>query len=353
MGRFLPPVRVLPIDDAFQGQMRTIDFELWHFEAILDNGYSLLLGVMIYRLKKSGIVKTQLRLRKDSVADVVSHHTYLLSDIVLSEEFLLIEVGDKLHIMFDQDHYNKTGEWVFNISITEHHYTLNLKFIGTTTGWKTKTKYTSWAGILPKATVLGSLTQQGEKILLQGKGYHDHNWGQSLTMFLNKQGWFCGSVYADTLKITWAKEVQNRIDDGQLAIINRDTTISDDVTWFYPLPAKDIKFTIKSSTVKYRHRIPSEIHLKIQETTVDDALFASAELWMKIVDVQKIRFFTLQYYVCLVKTTGMVKVGSTEEYLQDSSQLIEFPDSIIKKNHSSELINLRRRNESSRVPRSY
>ena len=331
MGRFLPPVKVLPFDDAFQRHMRTIDFELWHFEAIFDNGYNLLLGVMIYRVKKSGIVKTRLRILKDGVADVVSHHTYLFSDIILSEEFLSIDIGDKLHIMFDQDHYKKTGEWIINISISERHYTLDLKFIGVTTGWKTKTKYTSWAGILPKATVLGSMALQGEKILLQGKGYHDHNWSQSLTIFLNRQGWFCGSVYSDTLKITWAKEVQNTIDGGQLAIINRDATISDDEARFYIIPSKDIIFTVKSSMVKYRHRIPSEIHLNIKETTIKDALPASVELWMKIVDVQKKRFFTLQYYVCLVKTTGVLKLGSTEEYLQDSSQLIEFPDNLIKK----------------------
>ena len=336
MGRFLPPVQVLPINDAYQGHIKNIDFELWHFEAVCDNEYSVLLGVMVYRFKKSGIVKTRFGIYKNGVANVVSHKTYLLSDVVLSYEFLSIKMSDRLRIIFDQEHYNKTGEWIINISINEHDYTVDLKFIGMTTGWKTKTKYTSWAAILPKASVIGSMTLKGQKIPLKGKGYHDHNWEQSFSILQKKHGWFCGTIYADSLKITWAKEINNP-SGGQVVIINQDTNKSNEKGGFYNIPTKDVTFTMTKSMVKNGHRIPSEIKLKIKETTVEDNnISISAEMLMKICDIQEIRFFTMKYYVCHVKTTGALKFNSKEEHLQNSSQIIEFPTYMIDK-HRTEL----------------
>lgn len=335
MGRFLPPVQVLPIDDAYQGHIKNIDFELWHFEAICDNEYSVLLGVMIYRLKKSGIIKTRLGIYKNGVANVVSNKTYLLSDVTLSNEFLSIKMNDRIQIIFDQEHYNKTGEWMIKISINEHDSTVDLKFIGTTTGWKTKTKYTSWAAILPKATVIGSMTLKGQKILLNGKGYHDHNWEQSFTILQKKHGWFCGTVYADSLKITWAKEINNPA-GGQVVVINQDINKSNKNRGFYNVPTKDVTFTMTDTMLKNGLLIPSEIKLKIKETSVGDNISISAELSMKSCDVQEIRFFTTKYYVCLVKTTGALKLDTTEEFLQNSSQIIEFPNYMVDK-HRTEL----------------
>jgi hypothetical protein len=335
MGRFLPPVQVLPINDAYQGHIKNIDFELWHFEAICDNEYSVLLGVMIYRLKKSGIVKTRLGIYKNGVANVVSNKTYLLSNVALSNEFLSIKMNDKLRIIFDQEHYNKTGEWMINISIKEHDFTVDLKFIGTTTGWKTKTNYTSWAAILPKAAVIGSMTLKGQQIALKGKGYHDHNWEQSFTILQKKHGWFCGTIYADSLKITWAKEINNQA-GGQVVIINQDTNKSNKKRGFYNIPTENVTFTMTDTILKNGHRTPTEIKLKIKETTVEDNISVSAELLMKICDVQEIRFFTTRYYVCLVKITGTLKLNTTEEHLQNSSQVIEFPNYLVDK-HRTEL----------------
>lgn len=120
MGRFLAPVPVIPRDDAYQGHIKNIDFELWHFEAICDNEYSLLVGIMIYRLRKSGIIKTRLGIYKDGKAEFISNKTFLLSDVVLSDEFLLIKLGQWLQIHFDQEHFNRTGEWMIDLSINDH-----------------------------------------------------------------------------------------------------------------------------------------------------------------------------------------------------------------------------------------
>lgn len=329
MGRFLHPIQVIPSDDAYQGHIKNIDFELWHFEAICDNEYSLLVGIMIYRLKQSGIVKTRLGIYKDGKANIISNKTYLLSDVVLSDKFLSIEIGQKLQIQFDQEHFNKTGEWMIKLSINDHDCIVDLTFLGTTIGWKTKTNYTCWAAILPKAIVDGFLIFKGQKMSLKGKGYHDHNWEQSFSILQRKHSWFCGTIYADSLKITWAKETSDS-DGGQVIIVNRDTNKSNEKKGFYVIPQKDASFTMTDVMMKDGHRIPSEIKLVIQ-SKVEENISFSAEVIMKIYDLEEIRFFTTKYYVCQVKTTGVLKLDKTEEHLQNSSQIIEFPSYLIKK----------------------
>ncbi len=324
MGRFLPPTEVLPIDDAYKGHIKNIDFELWHFEAICDNEYSVLLGVMIYRFKKSGVVKTRLGVHKNGRANIISNNTYLLSDVALSDDFLFIKIQDALQIKFDQDQYNKTGEWKITISIKNHDCSIDLEFTGMTTGWKTKTNYTNWAAILPKATVNGSMTYKGQKIALTGKGYHDHNWDQSFTLLQKKHSWFCGTIYGDLLKITWAKEINNPT-GGQVMVINQDTNKSNTKKGFYTVPLQNITFTMTGARLKNKHNMPSEITLKIHEIASEDDIPIYADVSMKVYDVQKIRFFTTKYYVCLVKTTGILKLGTIEEHLENSPQIIEIP----------------------------
>ncbi|MCU0850644.1 MAG: hypothetical protein MUC80_05125 [Candidatus Thermoplasmatota archaeon] len=329
MGRFLYPVPVIPRDDAYQGHIKNIDFELWHFEAICDNDYSLLVGIMIYRLRKSGIVKTRLGIYKNGKAELISNKTFLLSDVVLSDEFLSIKLGQWLQIHFDQEHFNRTGEWIIDLSINDHDCSVKLKFLGITNGWKTKTEYTCWAAILPKAVVDGLLILKNQKISLKGKGYHDHNWEQSFAILQKKHGWFCGTIYADSLKITWAKETSNST-EGEVVIVNQDTNKFNKNKGFYVIPPKDVTFTLTDVIRKDGHRIPSEIKLIIRSTIEENIPF-SAEISMRINDLQEMRFFTTKYYVCQVKATGVLKLGTTEEHLQNSSQIIEFPSYLGKK----------------------
>jgi hypothetical protein len=337
MNRFLRPVEVILKDDTYQGNKKFIDFELWHFEAVFDNGYSFLLGLMIYHLGKSGIVKTRFGVYNNRKTKVETNKTYLLSNAATSKETPFFEINGKLSIIFDQNHYEKTKEWCYNISISDNDNRVGLKFLGTTSGWKTKTDYTNWAAILPKATVTGSITQKGRKIPLRGIGYHDHNWGQSPIMFLKKIGWFCGTIFADTLKITWAKALRTSEKGELLVVINQDINKSLNKKGFFIIPPKNIIFTIKNYIYKHKRWIPSEINLKIRDMTTEDGLPVSAELHMKIYDIKYINFFTIQYCVCLVRTTGMLSLGSTTEYLNNSTQIIEFP-SFISKDRKTQLL---------------
>jgi hypothetical protein len=322
---FERPVRVTPRDGAFQGNIRFFNFEWWHFEAVFDNGYSIHVGLILYHLKNSGIARSRLDVYHMGKTEFESTKTHLFSDLHTSSEQPSLKLDNRLTITFDYERYKKNGEWSYHIHAVDNQHAIDLAFTGTTPGWKTKTSYTQWAAILPKAKVTGTITIHGQQIKVNGWGYHDHNWDLSPTIFLKKLEWFCGTIYSDTLKLTWAKALRTLETGELLAVINRDDN-HENKKGFYIIPETNVTFLWKNWMPSTHHQIPSEFSLKIQNTiTVNDHIPIHVDLQMKTIDTQHMRFFTTHYWICHVTTTGFLTLGATTERLNNSTQIIEFP----------------------------
>ena len=322
--RLLKAADIEPRDDAFHGNINLLDIEWWYFDAVFDNGYSIHIGVRTSHIRNSGIVQSRINIYKKGKVEVETIKTHLFSNFYTSYDRLLLRINDKPIIEFDQEHYEKTGEWRYNVSLTIDHHAVDLTFTGTTKGWKIETSDTCWTVALPKAKVTGTITVNKCTISVKGVGYHDHNWGYSPTTSFNNLGWFWGKITGDTLTVTWAKTMQSNEKGDLLAIVNQDRNKSQNEVEFYSTSPGGISFTPKNFVYNHRRWIPTEFDLQITDTVSDDHIPMDASIHMKTVDIQHTRIFTAHYWRYHIETTGKISVGCTTETLDGKLQIIEF-----------------------------
>lgn len=322
--RFLKANNILPKDDGFHGNINLLDIEWWYFDAVFDNGYSIHLGIRTYHIRSIGIVQSRINIYKKGEGKIEAMKTNLLSDFYTSNDLPSIYIENKPIVEFDNNHYVKTGEWRYQISLKIDNHEVDLTFTGTTKGWKIETSKTCWTVALPKAKVAGNITINRKKIPVRGVGYHDHNWNYSPVTAMNNLGWFWGRTTGETLNITWAKTIQSDEKGDLLAIINQDKNNNHNQKEFLSIPPTSIKFKLKNLIKDHRKWIPSEFYLSISRSISDDDIQVDANIDMKTLYFQHTRIFTIHYWRYHVLTNGKISLGSITETLNEKPQIIEF-----------------------------
>ena len=159
-------------------------WEWWYFDAISDNGYSI---VTIWLMP----VTPRVRAPYGSISLEVSHP---------DGSYTMIEASfEKKDVSVAHDHCDVTaggnyvrGEWPkFELHFEHDDAKLDLAFESLTQGVMEPPDgcfigrdlppatgtYMGWVIAMPRARVTGTLTLAGKKIPLSGLGYHDHQWG--------------------------------------------------------------------------------------------------------------------------------------------------------------------------------
>ena len=322
--RFLKAVEINPKDDAFHGNIHLLDIEWWYFDAVFDNGYSIHIGLRTYHIRNSGIIQSRITIYKDGETVVEDMKPTLFSNLNISSETPNIKINTKPVMEFDCDQYKRNGQWSYHITLSINNNAVDLKFTGTTKGWKIETLKTCWAVALPKATVQGTITIEGKEIPVKGIGYHDHNWSYSITTAASNIGWFWGRVTGDTLNITWSRIYETEDKGDLLAIVNQDKKQAYNNPEFYNIPPSAITFIPKKFKQNHKKLIPTEFELVLSNQNKDNQPSIKSIISMKTHDVQYTRIFTIHYWRYHVKTNGTITVGSTTEILKDKLQIIEF-----------------------------
>jgi len=319
--RFLKAENIVPVDDAFHGDINLIDVEWWYFDGIFNNEYSVHLGVRTYHLKNSGFIESRINIYKKGKVEVEATKKDFFSNFNISYDSPDLEINGKPIIKFDKEYYKKTGKWRYQVSLKINDNEVDLIFVGTTQGWKIETSETCWTVALPKAKVTGEMRFKGKTITVEGVGYHDHNWGYSATTIFTNIGWFWGRVNGDTLTITWAKTMITPERGDLLAIVNQD---SDNKKEYYSINPTNISFSAKKFIKKNRQSVPTEFNLQIINAISDDDILVNADINMKTVYLQHSRIFTAHYFRYHVKADGKISLGSKTESLDDKTQIMEF-----------------------------
>lgn len=321
--RFFKAIDITPKDDMFHGSMNIVDIEWWYFDALFDNNYSVHVGVRVYHVKNIGLVQYRFNIYKDGKVVAEKMQWDLFSKFVSSSDIPMIFIGGKKIIEFDQDRYTKTGELSYTVSMQIDDYGMNLKFIGTTKGWKIETPDTSWAVALPKAVVAGTLTMNGEVIHVKGIGYHDHNWDYSLTTAMNNFGWFWGKIFGDTINVIWANTMEVPGKNNLISIVNIDGKDNLDQSKFFNINPRFIIFNPKNFILNHRRRIPTHFDIQIKNVVSGDDVPIDIDVTMDAYEIHYDRIFTISYWRYHVYCSGKLSVGSTTEILDNRIQIIE------------------------------
>ena len=70
---------------------------------------------------------------------------------------------------------------------------------------------------------MGEIIINGKKMIVDGIGYHDHNWNYNfLTALTYGKAWYWGKIRSKNYNIVWANVVKKTNKNDLLAIINEN-----------------------------------------------------------------------------------------------------------------------------------
>ncbi len=183
--------QVQPFEDGMRTTSKSGNYEWWYFDSKYPDGSSL---VIVFYTKPVTSLKGKLEpyVSLDYLgADGTQIHTEAHSrDFHFSREHCDIRIGDcrvSGNLQEYELHFQKDA------------VSADLKLCATVPSWRPysghiffgKKDYFAWLPSVPEGKITGTLTNGDKRILLNGTGYHDHNWGNKLMIFLMND-WYWG-----------------------------------------------------------------------------------------------------------------------------------------------------------------
>jgi predicted secreted hydrolase len=316
---------IVPQDDAFHGVKSVADVEWWYFDAIFENGYSVHIGVRIFHSEgRSGIVRARFEIYKDGLVDASAVKTALLKDLRISQAIPFIQFDDYNVIKFDEDHYNKTGEWTYTVSFQMEQHAVDLTFTRTMEGWKIETPRNSWAVPLPKAMVDGTIRIHETVIPVHGIGYHDHNWDYSLlTTWMRNTGWYWGRIIGNAGSVIWAQTIEKKEKKNTIVIINPEKGHLKGGKEFITIPPSNVSFSVSHLVRDHQEWIPMEFSIDVSSTPGSISYPVELHLTLSADEIHHTRILAVHYWRYHVKTNGTFSLGPLTETFHDKMQIIE------------------------------
>jgi hypothetical protein len=160
-------------------------FEWWYFDAVLDDGSTLVINFMVKDIRGAGgitqppkpVVTFELdRLDGTHVERALHAH----DDFAFASDRCDVRVGSNT---FEGDLHT------YRIHLDIEGVTADVTLTGQVSSWRPETGHIlfgdhqphlfAWLPSVPQGTVRATLTVDGETRTLTGTGYHDHNWGDA------------------------------------------------------------------------------------------------------------------------------------------------------------------------------
>jgi predicted secreted hydrolase len=300
-------------DDAFHGSTAPRFTEWWYFDAIFDNGYSIELNVRVLSIIKNRFVIIYKRTDLYKDGQLIKHYRkkYRLRDFYASKDIPSVKIADKEVIKGRID--KKTGKMIYDLSFHFEDISADLHFTAATKGWQGKiTGGDSWAVILPRAEVTGTIKVNDEEIKVKGIGYHDHNWDVRYAVTKNNHGWFWGRIYSKSFAVTWSTIYKNK-NYGQPLLI-----ISENDKGYINFKPEEINFIGDKLGLQNKKMIPHHFIIEADNGLANIKFSMDAKELHH--DTVMIRYHYWRYHMMC---TGTITVGDKTETVKDI-QIAEF-----------------------------
>ena len=205
-----------------------------------------------------------------------------------------------------------TGKWIYDLSFNIKDTSADLRFIGTTKGWKgTNPGGDGWGVILPRAEVKGKIELNNKKIMVNGIGYHDHNWNVKTSAILNL-GWFWGKINSNNYTIIWATIFKTSFFGQPLLIVNKKNQD------YFNIESKNIQFIAKDFYKENGEEIPHTFIINAKTENV------SINVTMNVEKIHHVKMLIIMnYWRYHVKCKGSITINSKVEKI-DEMHIAEF-----------------------------
>jgi predicted secreted hydrolase len=163
---------------------------------------------------------------------------------------------------------------------------------------------------LPKAKVMGEIIIDGKKMIVDGIGYHDHNWNYNfLTALTYGKAWYWGKIRSKNYNIVWANVVKKTNKNDLLAIINENQNK------YYNINPKKINFKTNNYIKDHNKKMPTNFKLSIQDKLDNNEIKADINM-----DVKNIHFSSVlsaPYWRYHVKNKGFIQINDKKEIIEN------------------------------------
>jgi len=174
------------IDDARHEFQDGENYEWWYMDASFENGYSLVISWHFTDAKVSGILMP-IRVIQFSIYDpqgkkIAATPVFVADNCTASKTSCDVTMGNN-HLKGSYPRYD--------VEFLDGNIGCKLTFENLTQGFRNPPdgityfsrgpdRYMGWVVAQPKARVTGILIVDGKEIPVNGVGYHDHNWGNTM-----------------------------------------------------------------------------------------------------------------------------------------------------------------------------
>jgi hypothetical protein len=277
----------------------------WYIDAVFNNNYSINIGILTVGSRGiHGFFSFQINIYKygEFLDRKVKIVPVRFVDTTQNEPLIKLYGKEIFRGYIDDEE-----RMALDISLDIKDLKTKLKFIGLTKGWKGFTGLGMWGCPLPKASVKGSISINGDTIPVTGIGYQEHAWG---IRQLHKS-WYWGKFSSKSANVIFSQNMKNRWEEDLfLAVVNsgeinytsiaRGNIIFNHIEYIFDhgrfIPKKSV-FQVKEG----------DIHINVE------------------IEVQSIHFTSLvflNYWRFHTKVTGTISInGITEEI--DDFQIME------------------------------
>ena len=195
-------------DNALHQHESRWAFEHWYFDAHLDSGHTVIAFLQKRRPEERPGSKPVVELLvyyPDGTRRQVTRH-YPKAAFRASTQTCEVAIGH------NRARTDLSGELpVHHLHAAEEDLELDLTFANETPSWMPgngttrygRTDFFGWVVPAPRAQVTGTITIDGEKRAVTGRGYHDHNWGVG-NMPRIVERWHWGRLYTDDFSLLYA-----------------------------------------------------------------------------------------------------------------------------------------------------
>jgi hypothetical protein len=181
---------------AFPIKNRADEFELWYFDASLDNGDYL---VVMYSINDTRLNPSQPSVRtniyEQNGNQIREVRKYQESEVNVSYERCDVKMGEEYCV-------DRGGSYEFHANMNGNG--AHLVFYPLHPSWSRPASRSimGWTVAIPYGTVEGVLMKSGKKLPVKGTGYHDHNWG-TRPMGAIFRNWYWGKVHTQDISVAY------------------------------------------------------------------------------------------------------------------------------------------------------
>ncbi|PNW62188.1 hypothetical protein ACZ99_14220 [Lactobacillus sp. ATCC 15578] len=188
----LNPNKIEKWEDQRRGTSAKGRWEWWYFDAILDDGTTIVIQDFTKQLKniqQEGDYPTvQIKITLADGTKYIDQLFYDAEDSQFKNGQCDVVIGPH-YFKGDFSDYDIHVEAINGIGATLHLHSLSQPYRPKTGYWEfpnegTPSDFYTWLCSVPKGKVTGTITINGAEKQVTGSGYHDHQWGSNVYMQL-------------------------------------------------------------------------------------------------------------------------------------------------------------------------